>query len=183
MGRLAIYVGLTLDWDYNKGIIYLSMRQYIAKAVVQFGHKPPSKPQMQPHPHTKPVYGAMVQYEKPTDNSEPATKEEEKLIRQVIGKLLYYARAVDLTLLIVLSALASVQSKATKHTLELVRWLLDYVATNSNAILMYKKSDMILAVHSNASRLSKSEARGRVGGHFTAQVTWKIHPTMERYSM
>ena len=71
-----------------------------------------------------------------------------------------------MTLLVALSALASVQSKATKHTLELVTWLLDYVATNPNAILTYKKSDMILAVHSDASYLRESEARSRVGGHF-----------------
>jgi len=40
------------------------------------------------------------------------------------------------------------------------------MATNPNTILTYKKSDMILAVHSNVSYLSKSEARSRVGGHF-----------------
>ena len=40
------------------------------------------------------------------------------------------------------------------------------MATNPNAILTYKKSDMILAVHSDASYLSKLEARSRVGGHF-----------------
>ena len=80
--------------------------------------------------------------------------------------LLYYARAVDSTLLVALSALASVQSKATKHTVELVTWLLDYVATNPNAILTYKKSNMILAVHSDASYLSELEARSRVRGHF-----------------
>jgi hypothetical protein len=40
------------------------------------------------------------------------------------------------------------------------------VATNPDAILTYKKSDMILAVHSNASYLSEAEARSRVGGHF-----------------
>ena len=48
----------------------------------------------------------------------------------------------------------------------MVTWLLDYVATNPNAILTYKKSNMILSVHSDASYLSKSEARSRVGGHF-----------------
>ena len=65
-----------------------------------------------------------------------------------------------------LSALASMQAKATKYALELVTWLLDYVTTNPNAILTYKKSDMILAVHSKVSYLRESEARSRVGGHF-----------------
>ena len=112
------------------------------------------------------MYGAKIQYARPADNSEPATKDEEKFIRQVIGTLLYYTRAVDSTLLVALSALASAQSRPTKHMVELVAWLLDYLASNPNAILLYKKSDMILAVHSNASYLSKSEARSRVGGHF-----------------
>ena len=48
----------------------------------------------------------------------------------------------------------------------LIKWLLDYVSTKLNAILTYKKSDMVLAVHSDASYLSKAEARSRVGGHF-----------------
>ena len=35
---------------------------------------------------------------------------------------------------------------------------------NPEAILTYKKSDIILMVHSNVSHLSESEARSRVGG-------------------
>ncbi len=40
------------------------------------------------------------------------------------------------------------------------------MATNPDAILTYKKSDMVLAVHSDASYLSEPAARSRVGGHF-----------------
>jgi hypothetical protein len=46
-----------------------------------------------------------------------------------------------------------------EHTLELVKWLLDYASYNPDAILMYKSSDMILAVHSNASYLNEANAR------------------------
>jgi hypothetical protein len=44
--------------------------------------------------------------------------------------------------------------------------LLDYVATHPDAILSFKASDMILAVHSDASYLSEAQARSRAGGHF-----------------
>ena len=54
------YVGLTLDWDYDNRVLHLPMPEYIEQAMVQFGHKPPAKPQRQPHPHTKPVYGAKM---------------------------------------------------------------------------------------------------------------------------
>ena len=96
-------------------------------------------------------------------------------INPPILKILYNTRALDSALLMTLSTLASMQSKPTKHMVRLVTWLLDYVATKSEAILMVKKSDMILVVFSAASYLS--EAMSSVQGR------WKIHPTMERYSM
>jgi hypothetical protein len=77
----------------------------------------------------------------------------------VIGVLVYYVRAVDSTILVGLSSLAAAQSKPTAHTLSLVKWLLDYTATNPDAILTYEKSDIVLAVHSNASYLSKPSAQ------------------------
>jgi hypothetical protein len=48
----------------------------------------------------------------------------------------------------------------------LIKIILDYVATNPDAILTYEQSDMVLAVHSDASYLSEPKARSRVGGHF-----------------
>ena len=42
---------------------------------------------------------------------------------------------------------------------------LDYVATQEEAVLTFNASNMKLAVHSNASYLSKPKARSRAGGH------------------
>jgi hypothetical protein len=56
------YLGLTLDWDYNKHKVHLSMPGYIENALVRFSHKLTNKPQLQPHPHTLPTYSATVQY-------------------------------------------------------------------------------------------------------------------------
>ncbi len=160
------YLALMLDWDYATRKVHLSMPGYIETNLVRFGHVLPTKPQMQPHPHTILTYGATVQYAKAIDASPAATKNEEKYIRQVIGVLLYYGQAVDSTILISLSSLAAAQAKPTKQTLSLVKWLLDYAATNPDAILTYKKSNMVLAVNSNASYLSKPSARTHVSGHF-----------------
>ncbi len=87
-----------------------------------------------------PNYGATVQYAKAIDSSPAATKEEEKYICQVIGVLLYYGRAVDSTILVGLSSLAAAQAKPTKYTVFLIKWLLDYAATNPDTILTYKKA-------------------------------------------
>jgi hypothetical protein len=50
--------------------------------------------------------------------------------------------------------------------MELIKWLLDYIATKLDAILTYKSSDMVLAVHSDASYLSEANAHSRVSRHF-----------------
>ena len=85
----------------------------------------------------------------------------------MIGVLLYYGRAVDSTILAGISSLAAAQaSKPTAQTLFLIKWLLDYAEKNPDAILTYKKSDMVLAVHSDASYLSKPMAGSHVGSHF-----------------
>jgi hypothetical protein len=117
-------------------------------------------------PHTLPTYSATIQYAKHIDQSPPAMKEQQKYIQQVIGVLLYYRWAVNSTLLVALSSLASAQAAPTEYTMELIKWLLDYATTNPDAILTYKSSDMILSVHSDALYLSEANARSRVGGHF-----------------
>jgi hypothetical protein len=43
------------------------------------------------------------------------------------------------------------------------------MALQDKAILTYKASDMVLAVHSNASYLSEPKACSRVGGHMLWQ--------------
>ena len=43
--------------------------------------------------------------------------------------------------------------------------IMDYLATQEPAVQTYCKSDMVLAVHSDASYLNEEEARSRAGGH------------------
>ncbi len=54
------YLGLTFNWDYEKCKVHLSMPGYIENALIRFSHELPNKPQLQPHPHTFPAYGATV---------------------------------------------------------------------------------------------------------------------------
>ena len=47
-----------------------------------------------------------------------------------------------------------------------VQQILDYSATHLDDIITFHRSYMVLAGHSDASYLSESKARSRVGGHF-----------------
>ncbi len=73
---------------------------------------------------------------------------------------------MDSTILCPISAIALQSSKPTEDTMQQTLQLLDYLATQEEAILSYHASDMVLAVHSDASYLSKPKAQSQVGGHF-----------------
>ncbi len=95
----------------------------------------------------------------------PLDKAGKKFIQEVCGVFLFLARGVDGGLLPALSALASQQANPTKQTLVLSKHFLDYMASQDKAILTYKASNMVLAIHSNASYLSDPKAHSRAGGH------------------
>ena len=90
----------------------------------------------------------------------------QQFIQQVTGTFLYYARAVDVTMLVALSAIASNQSAPTAKTMGKALTFLDYVATHPAAIFTYSAGDMVLNVHSDSSYLTEPKARSRAGGHF-----------------
>ena len=160
------YIGLTIAWDYENGKVHIHMPGYLEKTMTRFEHDKPNKPQNSPHPHKITQYGAKIQYVDDEDDSPPLSTAETKYIQAVTGTLLYYARAVDSTILPSLSSLATEQNKPTEKTMEKVKQLLDYCASQEEAIVTYNASDMILNVHSNAGYLNEKKARSRAGGHF-----------------
>jgi hypothetical protein len=64
-----------------------------------------------------------------------------------------------------LSALASKQATPTKQTMEKCLQFLDYTASQEEAIITHRASDMKLAIHSDASYLSEPKACSQAGGH------------------
>ena len=54
----------------------------------------------------------------------------------------------------------------TENKMKKCKQFLDYAASQEEAILTYNKRDMVLAIHSNVSYLSKSKSRSRAGGHW-----------------
>jgi hypothetical protein len=65
-----------------------------------------------------------------------------------------------------LNDIATEKTKATEKTQAATNQLLDYLATHPDDIIQYHASDMILHIHSDASCLSVSNARCRIGGLF-----------------
>ena len=80
--------------------------------------------------------------------------------------MLFYAQAIDTTILLALNAIAGAQVAPTTNTLKRPHQLLDYMATNPNAMVQYQASDMVLNIQSDASYLSAPKAHSRAGGYF-----------------
>ncbi len=97
---------------------------------------------------------------------DPLSKEEKTYIQEVIGTFLYYSRCVDALMLPALGTLATQQASPTKNTMKKIKQFLDFAATHTDAVVTYHASNMVLAGHSNASYLSKSNAQSRAGGYF-----------------
>ena len=135
------------------------MPQYAAKVPQRFNHKKPNRPQHSPYLPEPRKFGQDAQYPLPEDTSGKVNKKQILQIQLVVGAVLYYARAVDLTHLAGLSLIASAQNEATVNTELRVEVLLDYLATHPDATLRYWASDMILNIHSDASYLSEAKAK------------------------
>ena len=75
----------------------------------------------------------------------PSNRKEKKYIQRVLDSFLYYLCALDLlnhfTRIV---SKASERAKPSKQTLARVQQLLDYMATNPNAVVRFYASDMIL---------------------------------------
>ena len=82
-----------------------------------------------------------------------------------MGKLNWYARGVNGTLLTPISALSAQQAKPTQATMKRVKQFLDYAATQEPAVSTYRASDMVLVIHNDAGYLNEEGARSRAGGH------------------
>ncbi len=143
------YIGFTIEWDYKNCKAHIHMPGYLQKALIRFKHKTLDKLQNSLHPHVIQQYRAKTQYAKEEDVSPPLSKEETKYVQAVAGTLLYYARAVNTTIRMALSSIATKQANPTQETMKRVKQLLDYCDTQEDAIITYNASKMILAIHSN----------------------------------
>ncbi len=160
------YCGLTLVWDYKARLCYMSMPGYVEKALTRFQIEVPKRPQHSPYAWTAPNYGTAVQYTEDQDTTDPLDAPGIQRLREIVGVFLFYARAVDSSMLAALGSLASAQSKGTKATADAATQLLNYAATHPDATVCFRASGMALHGHSDASYLSESEARSRIGGIF-----------------
>jgi len=138
------YLGLNINWQYNKGYVEISMPDYMPKALAKFKHPPPCLPQHAPHAWTAPVYWKKAQYDT-EDRSPFFDKHATTRLLAISGTFLYYARAVDPTILPALNELQiSNPNPQKKHPKLANNWWITYLPILSN--FWYYASNMILSL-------------------------------------
>jgi hypothetical protein len=150
------------------------MPGYISNVLSKFQHDSPKHPQHTPSRYVTPVYGAKTQYAT-KDETPPLTAKQCLTIQKVTGSVLYYARAVDPTVLMPLNDIATEQTKATEKMQAATNQMLDYLATHPDSTIRYHASDMILNIHSDASYLSVSNAVSEVC------FSWETNPPSKKH--
>ena len=79
-----------------------------------------------------------------------------------MGTFLYYARALDGTILPALNGISSQQNTPTANTTKKAKSLLDYKATYPDAYLRYYESDMTFRVESETSYLVLPKIKSQI---------------------
>jgi hypothetical protein len=111
----SLYCGIMLEWDYVGRTVDISMLGYIKKKLQEYKHLLPEKIQNCPYSPEPKKFGLDAQFPLMPDATPVLDAGGIKQIQQIVGSILYYACAVDMTVLMALSSIAVEQTKLQKN--------------------------------------------------------------------
>ena len=98
--------------------------------------------------------------------SEQLDENNQKRLQKIVGKFLYYARAIEPTMLMEIKSLEAVQKKPTIETEKQITQFLSYSATHSDIVTEYRRSGIILRIYLDTSHISEPESQSISGEYF-----------------
>ena len=160
----AKYIGFSIEFNRPLRTVSISMPGYISKVLTRFAPNLTTGADS-PALYIPPTYGIKIQ--SPTADLTPElTPIEKTRIQGIVGSLLFYARGVDPTILPAVNLIASLQARPTQFVAAAAERLLQYCARFQNNSILYRACDMTLHVQSDASYLSRNNARSVAGAIF-----------------
>ena len=118
-----------------------------------------------PHTYNTPAYGSKTQFVPLPDSSSLLPPPRKRRIQAVVGSLLYYARAIDGSILPALNEISATQANPTIATEKKIDHLLSFVQHHKNTKNRFYASDMCLHIDSDAAYLVMPGARSRFAGY------------------
>ena len=160
------YLGFAIKFSEDRNEVHLSLPGYIAKAIERFCPQI-TKGSRSPAVYVPPKMGAqgqIVDNDHEHDNTAKLQPAEIKRLQEIVGVMLYYARAVDGTMLPAVNYIGSRQARPTQRVMDDAMRLMAYAAAFPNNELVFTACDMILYGQADCSFLSRPEARSVAGG-------------------
>jgi hypothetical protein len=154
------FLGFTVDYDRVARTLSLSRPSYIPDLLTRL-NIPNLRTRKSPCVHVPPNFGSKDPQVENIDASAPASKEELATLQIIIGSILHYARAVDAAVCL----LASQQPAPTANAMAAAHRLLGCAKLHPNHCLVFKPSDVILRIHSDASYLNRAKSGSTAGGY------------------
>ena len=151
--------------DPSQDTITCSMPNYVKQSLQELNFTRTFSPKS-PMIYIAPKYGPAQQFES-IDLSPAASPAEQTHLQSAVGKFRWYSEAIDYTLLLPLSKLATQQSAPTQQTMDDLSRFLNYADQFPEAQLTFRPSNMQLHIHSDASYNGEPKSRSRYGGVFT----------------
>ena len=84
-----------------------------------------------PHRWNKPIFGSKQQ-SAISDTSPTLDKKGKRLIQSIVGKFLYYGRAIETPSLVALNDIGTQQSAPTQNAMDQATWLMDFLSWHPN---------------------------------------------------
>ena len=109
----------------------------MAKALQKFQHPTPRRYQYVPHWWKHPNLGATKQLANTLYNSLLIPEEQNRRIKQIGETFLYYTCAVKCTMMPALNSISDQQAHPTKNTKAEINHIMDYAATNPDAVIKF----------------------------------------------
>jgi hypothetical protein len=159
------YLGITVEHNYAAKELAISLPSYVAKMLHRYNISTEGPCTYSPAPYSFVPNGSKSYLSSLPDES-IISNDRQQFIRTVVGSSLYYARVIDSTMLCDANRLGSQVSKPTKTTELNTMHLLNYAATYPVVRVIFRASDMILRISSDASYSSETGSRSRAGGYF-----------------
>jgi hypothetical protein len=148
------YCGLTIQWDYENRTCDISMPGCITRALNRLLHPVPKHHELSPHAWEHPNYSNKTQLTPILDTSPLLSSADKVWLQEVLGTLLYYARAPDDTFLTAISELTTEMTIGTVKAMVKLTQLLDYLSMNPKVIIRFLPGSMQLTIESDALCLS-----------------------------
>ena len=170
------YHGLTINWNYSEKKVDIFMPNSISKVLERFQHPFPKLPQYSPHKWLASTYGAKFKYFPDATTAPKLENHGITRVQNIAGTFLYISRAVDPTILVALNKFGSKQASPTTDVIKKTKILMDYSATQPDAVVRFHASNVCLHIENDAAYLIQPKERSRDAGHYYLSDTLPPSP-------